>query len=450
MTHEQTFEISAVAKQLSVRYQILRPIGKSRCSVVYLALDQFERRKVAIKVARLDDTQNDGGELHKLWLTEVRSASHLKHPFITNTYEAGLMKEDGYTVMEYLSGGTLEPFIQPENLLPIERVVEILFKICKAFEYVYSIGILHLNIKPRNILFNQKGDVKVSDFGSCYQLKGDDTQAYEEGSLEYAPPEHFKNTSPDVRFDIYALGVIAYQLLTGHSPYLGGCAEMMSLQKINDDPKPLSEWCLNIPAKLSEIVLKAIARDPAHRYSEWTEFSDDLENALSASPDSKGIANESTDNFKNEIAQYASLAKLDFFREFDQNELWETVQISHWIRCTPGELIVTEGSSDSNIFVILLGEARVLKGKVILNHMKQGSCFGELAYLDRKSQLRTANVVAFTMLVVLIIDGESLRKSSDRLQTRFSGAFLRAMIGKITQSDKRIITLTEKLKSIIK
>jgi len=217
MTHEQTFEISSVAKQLSARYQILHQIGMSRCSVVCLALDQFEQRKVAIKVARLDDAKNDEGKSHKLWLSEVRSSSQLKHPFIVKTYEAGLITEDGYTVMEYLSGGTLQPFTQPDNLLPIERVVEILFKICKAFEYVYSIGILHLDIKPGNFLFNQNGDIKVSDFGSCYQLKGDDTQAYEEGALEYAPPEHFNNASPDVLFDIYALGVIAYQLLTGHT-----------------------------------------------------------------------------------------------------------------------------------------------------------------------------------------------------------------------------------------
>jgi len=325
--------------------------------------------------------------------------------------------------------------------------LKILFKICKAFEYVYSIGILHLDIKPGNFLFNQNGDIKVSDFGSCYQLKGDDTQAYEEGALEYAPPEHFNNASPDVLFDIYALGVIAYQLLTGHTPYSGGCAEILTFQKLYEDPIPLSKWGLNIPARLSTVVMIAIARDPAHRYSTWTALSEDLEDVLSEPPNSKDITNESTNDFTHESAKYASLAKLDFFREFNQNELWETVQISNWIRCTPGEPIVSEGASDPNVFVIITGEANVLKGKVIINQMKLGSCFGELAYLDKKSQLRTADVVASTMLVVLSIDGERLRKSSDGLQARFSGAFLRAMIGKITQSDRRIIALTEKLKA---
>jgi len=372
-------------------------------------------------------------------MNEIRLSGQLKHPFIVDTYEAGLIEGGGYIVMEYLSGGTLKPFIQPDKLLPIERVVEILFKVCKALEYVYSFGILHRDIKPGNILLNQNGDIKVSDFGSCYQSNGEETQVLDVGTFDYVPPEQFKNASPNVQFDIYATGLMAYQLLTGHVPYTGKTSESLIYQKLYVDPPPLSEWRKDIPPRLSDVILRAIARDPVQRYGEWKAFSDDLEGALSTSRNYKEIINDSS--------KYASLSKLDFFREFDQRELWETIQVSTRILYKPGETIVSEGEAGTSIYVIIVGEADVFKEGAKINRMKPGSCFGEIAYLDKATQIRTASVVASTMLVALCIDGERLRKSSDGLQARFSCAFLRAMLDKIAQSDSRYIAMTERMAS---
>jgi serine/threonine protein kinase len=435
-TSPDQFSDPSIAEELSARYKILKTIGKGGCGIVYLAYDQFEERQVAIKIAHLDDSKSAGGRLHKLWMNEIRLSGQLKHPFIVDTYEAGLIKAGGYIVMEYLSGGTLKPFTQPDKLLPIERVVEILFKVCKALEYVYSVGVLHRDIKPGNILLDQNGGIKVSDFGACYQSSGEDTQVLNVGTLDYVPPEQFKNASPNVQFDIYATGLMAYQLLTGHLPFTGNTSESLIYQKLYVDPPKLSEWRKEIPARLSEVILRAVARDTAQRYGEWKAFSDDLEGVLSASH-SKEISSD--------ISKYASLSKLDFFREFDQKELWETVQISNWIRYKPGEPIVSEGDMGLCFYVIIIGEADVLKGDVKINRMKPGSCFGELAYLDKATQMRTASVVASTVLAALCIDGERLRKSSDGLQARFSGALLKAMLGKIAQSDNRFIAMTERM-----
>ena len=446
MSPEQLYDLSVV-KELSARYKILKPIGNGECGVVYLALDQFEQREVAIKVARLNGAADADGKPHELWMNEVRSAGQLKHPFIVDNYEAGLIEAGGYIAMEYLPGGSIKPFIQPDKLLPIERVVEILFKVCKALEYVHSMGILHRNIKPSNILLKQNGDIKVSDFGSCYQsnsremqVHGRETLVLDAGMFDYVPPELFMNALPNVQFDIYATGLMAYQLLTGHAPYTGSTPKNMIYQKISVDPPPLSEWRQDIPARLSEVVLRAIARDPAQRYCEWKELSDDLVGALSASRTPREISNDSS--------KYEALAKLEFFREFNQKELWEAVQISNWIRYKSGDAIVAEGDAGTSMYVIVIGEADVLKGNVKINHMKPGSCFGELAYLDQGSQLRTAGVIASTMLVALCIDGQRLRKSSNGLQARFSGALLRAMLRKITQSDKRYIALTERMRGM--
>lgn len=437
-TSSDQFTGPSIAKELSARYKISSLIGKGGCGVVYLAYDQFEQRQVAIKVAQLGDAKNADGRLHKLWMNEIRLSGQLKHPFIVDTYEAGLIEEGGYIVMEYLPGGTLKPFIQPDKLLPIERVVEILFKVCKALEYVYSIGILHRDIKPSNILLDQNGDVKVSDFGSCYQSDGEETQVLNVGTFDYVPPEQFKNVSPNVQFDIYATGLMAYQLLTGHAPY-SGTSESLIYQKLYVDPPLLSEWRQDIPAKLSEVVLRAIARDPTQRYSEWKTLSEDLGWSLSATRNSQEINNDSS--------KYTSLSQHEFFREFNQKELWETVQVSTRMLYKPGEKVVSEGDIGTSIYVIIAGEADVFKGNLKINHMKPGSCFGELAYLDKASQLRTASVVASTMLVVLCIEGERLRISSDGLQARFSGALLRAMLDKIAQSDSRFIAMAERMAS---
>ena len=426
------FANTSVAKELSARYKLLKMIGQGGCGVVYLAYDQFEERQVAIKLAQISGAEGADGKLHKLWINEIRLSGQLKHPFIVDTYEAGFIKDGGYIVMEYLPGGTLKPFTQPDKLLPAGRVVEILFKVCKALEYVSSLGILHRDIKPGNILLNANGEAKVTDFGACYQSNGEETQVLNVGSLNYVPPEQFRNAIPNVQFDIYATGVMAYMLLTGHSPYTGNTSESLIYQKLNVDPPPLSKWRQDIPARLSEVVLRAIARDPAQRYSDWKTLSDDLEQTLSA------LNNKET---LNDSSKYASLSQLDFFHEFGQKELWETVQISTWIRYQPGDKIVSEGDAGTSIYIIVVGEASVLRGGINMNRMKKGSCFGELAYIDKATHLRTASVVASTMLVALCIEGERLRNSSDGLRARFASAMLRAMLGKIAQADSRYIAL---------
>ena len=431
-------QLASVAEELSERYKILRQIGKGGNGVVYLAQDQFEQREVAIKVASFDDAEKSDEMRHKLWMNEVRMASQLKHPFIVNTYEAGLINAGGYyIVMEYLSGGTLSPFIKPGNLLSVERVIEILFKVCKALEYVHSMGILHRDIKPGNILLDHNGEIKVSDFGSTYQTNSNEVQMLDVGTVDYVPPEQFKNVPPNVQFDIYAAGLMAYQLLTGHVPYTGNTSESLVYQKLYVEPHPLSKWRQDIPARLADVVLRAIASDPLQRYSTWKALTDDLEGTISTADSTREVANDSS--------KYASLSKLEFFREFDQKELWETIQISSWIRFKAGQAIFSEGHAGTNINVIIIGEADVLKGYSKIDQVKQGNCFGELAYIDKVNQLRTTSVVASTMLVALCIDCERLHNASDGLHARFSHALLRGALGKIAQYDRQLTAMSDPL-----
>jgi serine/threonine protein kinase len=420
----------------SARYKVQKRIGTGRNGVVYLGHDLYRKRDVAIKFSPFNDQYAHEGS-HKKWMEEVQSINKIKHPFIVEVYEAGVVKEGCYVVMEYLPFPTLWQFIHTGNLLPVDQVVEILFKLCKAAEQVHSNGILHCDIRPNNIFLKENGDIKVSDFSSFSEsTRNDDLHVPEDGTFDYLCPELLKNEPPNMQSDIYAIGVLGYQMLTGHKPYLYQ-NENHVYQRLFTDPFPLTEWRPDLPLRLSKTILRSIALDPSQRFKKCSSLSLELEKALLNTQKSKEVTNDSN--------KFAIMSKLGFFREFEQKELWETVQISDWVRRQPGDTIVSEGDSGTSIYVILKGEADVLKTDVKISVMKAGSCFGELAYLEKAPNIRTATVIASTELLSLCIDGTRLRKSSIALRARFSDAFLRAILVKIQKSDSRILSLTERV-----
>ena len=208
------------------KYEIRERLGEGMTSIVYLAHDSFANRDVAIK--RLySEALNDPlrGQLYRrLMVTEASLAGKLNHPHIVQIYDAVLSDDESYIVMEYVAGGTLEPFCQPDNLLPYDRLVEIIFKCTRALDYAYHEGITHRDIKPANILLanrdNLGGDIKISDFGAALlATETDKTQVSGVGSPAYMSPQQVRELQLDHRTDIYSLGVVMYQLLSGRLPF---------------------------------------------------------------------------------------------------------------------------------------------------------------------------------------------------------------------------------------
>jgi len=431
---EQTLSLDA-NDSFRHRFEMRKELGRGAAGEVHLAFDIYLQREVALKITRSSYLDNPQESLRnrKMWLNETRLAGKLKHPFIVEVYEACSTDDFDYLVMEYLPGGTLKQHTAFDNLLPLNRLIDILYKVCNALDYSYKMGILHRDIKPSNVLLGENNEVKVSDFGAAFLLNSDTTQVDMVGTLPFMPPEQFAQARPSMQSDVYAVGVMAYQLLTGMLPFTAKSYDEMIYQKLHDEALPLEKRRLDIPPALRFAVHRAMHFDKDMRYSSWKAFCDDLAAAL------PGVARPEEVRF--DAGHFDVLRNLIFFSSFTDNEVWETVGISRWQESRAGETIVREGDVSSSLFVIIDGEASVTKNEVELTRMHTGSCFGEIAYLDETRHARLATVTAITDMRLIVIEGESLQNASDGLQASFAKAFLNLMIARIKDTDRRLLSV---------
>src|SRR5688572_14757313 len=234
------------------KYEGIKELGKGATSSVYQAYDPFQKRQVAIKVVfpeALGDKEH-GKRYRKLFVTEASLAGKLSHPHIVAIYDAVAEEEASYIVMEYVDGTTLEPYARVENLLPLSRVLEIIYKCARALDYAAREGVIHRDIKPANILLAGETDIKISDFGAALNAASDSTQITGIGSPAYMSPEQVREQQLTYQTDIFSLGVVFYQLLTGRLPFLGTNNYSIIYQIINVDPAPPSRFRNEVPPQV--------------------------------------------------------------------------------------------------------------------------------------------------------------------------------------------------------
>lgn len=417
------------------RFEMRKELGRGAAGEVHLAYDTYLQREVALKITRsgyLDNPQ-ESIRNRKMWLNETRLAGKLQHPFIVQVYEACSTDDFDYLVMEYVPGGTLKQHTAFDKLLPIDRLIDILYKVCNALDYSHKMGILHRDIKPSNVLLGEDNAVKVSDFGAAFLLNSDTTQVDMVGTLPFMPPEQFAQARPSIQSDIYAVGVMAYQLLTGMLPFTAKSYDEMIYQKLHEEALPLETRRQDIPQALRFAVHRAMHRDKEMRYQNWKALCDDLVAALPSVARPQEIRFDSV--------HFDMLRNLSFFAGFSDNEVWETVGICQWQERKAGECIVREGDVSTSLFVMLSGEATVTKNEVELTRMHAGSCFGEIGYLDEERHVRLATVTAISDMRLIMIEGESLQHASDGLQASFAKAFLSLMISRIKDTDRRLLAV---------
>jgi serine/threonine protein kinase len=294
-------------------------------------------------------------------------------------------------------------------------------------------GVLHRDIKPANVLLGADGDVKISDFGAAFSAGSDLTQVDMVGTLPFVAPEHFRKAHPSQQNDIYAVGVMAYQLLTGRYPFTAKSPADLIYQKLNEEVLSLESWRNDIPQALRFAVHRAMHQDRELRYTSWRDFSDDLAAALPQ------VAIPEDSRF--DSTRFNFMRKFAFFADFSDAEIWETLDISRTLSMGTGKTIIEEGNVGNNLFIITSGQVVVTKNSKEINRMGSGSCFGEIGYLDEVKHLRSSSVTATTSLELIEIEGKSLRRASDGLQSRFSRALLTQMVAQMRNADQLIFSM---------
>ena len=267
-------------KTLNGRYKIQSLIGTGGMAAVYLANDLILDRLVAIKVLRLDFRQND--DAMRRFRREALSATQLTHPNIVGVYDVGQSQEMNYIVMEYVEGTDLKDYVRQRGALHPIEAVRIMMQIVSAIAAAHQNRIIHRDIKPQNILIDREGNVKITDFGIAVALS--DTSLTQTntllGSVHYLSPEQARGGMATIQTDIYALGIVLYELLTGRVPFDGESAVSIALKHFQEPLPPVMNPSVMIPQSLENIVLKATAKDPMNRYRSCYEMFQDLKTCL--------------------------------------------------------------------------------------------------------------------------------------------------------------------------
>ena len=267
-------------KTLNGRYKIQSLIGTGGMAAVYLAKDLILDRLVAIKVLRLDFRQND--DAMRRFRREALSATQLTHPNIVGVYDVGQSQEMNYIVMEYVEGTDLKDYVRQRGALHPIEAVRIMMQIVSAIAAAHQNRIIHRDIKPQNILIDREGNVKITDFGIAVALS--DTSLTQTntllGSVHYLSPEQARGGMATIQTDIYALGIVLYELLTGRVPFDGESAVSIALKHFQEPLPSVMNPSVMIPQSLENIVLKATAKDPMNRYRSCYEMFQDLKTCL--------------------------------------------------------------------------------------------------------------------------------------------------------------------------
>jgi serine/threonine protein kinase len=414
------------------KYPVIREIARGGTSRVYLGRDPFANRDVAIKlVSAADGIESDlRRRFHKVFVNEASLVGKLIHPHIMAIYDADASDDFSYIVMEYVDGPTLEHFCNVTSLLPVDRIVEVAFKCSLALDFAHRHGIIHRDIKPANILIGAQGDIKISDFGVALHSGGDHTHLQGVGSPAYMSPEQVQDKELTHQTDIYSLGVVLYQLLTGKLPFIAANKASLLYQILNIDPSPPSTYRTEIPEQLDKVVMHALNKDSRLRHQTWGEFSRELTQTyrhLALPPESIS-----------DTEKFNAIRSLGFFQNFRDVEIWETVRIAAFRRIQPDKIIIREGDIGENFYVIAAGQARVTKANTELDVLNAGDCFGEILYFEHIRAKRITTIASITALTIIEIKALALQKASDACQKQFNQAFLKILIARLDTASDRL------------
>lgn len=421
MAHVMPEPTKTQASQTIGKYELIRPIGDGNMGTVFLARDPFSLQDVAVKIATPKPADEDriARRRRKLFYIEAKAAGMLRHPNIVATIDAGIEDDRRYLVMEYVQGAsTLDRYCAPDNLLPVERVVGILLKCALAFGFAHDKGVVHRDIKPKNIMLTQDNEVKICDFGLALITSADinDTQVMGRlGSPRYMSPEQVSEEMVTNQSDIFSLGIVAYEMLTGISPFKADNISAIAKRITREPHKPITEFRDDVPPALVHIIDRTLKKHPAGRYQSAMDLAGDL-----------SLIHDEMRHTASKLSgtrQFERISRLSFFDEFEEAEILEAVNTAEWQEFDPGSEIIVEGEFDENFYLLVSGKVSVRRADVEVDVLEPGATFGELGFIV--NQARTATIIADDKVIVLKIRASLIDRTSVNCQLRFQKAFLK-------------------------
>ncbi|MFH0823134.1 MAG: serine/threonine-protein kinase [Pseudomonadota bacterium] len=416
------------------RYEIVRAIGEGGMGKVYLAMDRIIRRPVAVKVfelERLTGSDMPRERVMRDFFLETQTAGALLHPNIVVVYDVGKKGELLYMVMEFVYGETLLEHQRREGF-GMKKAIEIIYELALALDYAHGKGVVHRDIKPENIILSSHGVPKITDFGIARFRKHLKTRDHVlVGSSRFMAPEQILGREQDHRVDIYQLGVVLFELLTKQTPFKGVGIESTLSKICTEDPPPPGRINPEIPTAIDDIVVKCLQKSPAQRYDTAKALADALGTLL------KGGMHQGLHADQELVSD---LRKFELFSLFTDREIQEIATVGQFVTCKAGEHIIKEEEVDSNFFILLDGNVKVVKADRVLSNFLPGACFGEVGAFAR--QRRSAGVIAETDCTLLQVNALLVRELDPLLQLKMLHTVVRNLSTLVISLDAELTNLS--------
>jgi serine/threonine protein kinase len=409
------------------RYEIVKKLGQGSKGLVYLGKDPYIERQVAIKVYRLpnDMVAKNVEKYKKNFFIEAQLAGRLLHPNIVTVYDADLHEDLCYITMEYVDGATFAQYCKPQHLLPAEKVLEMVFSVCKGLDYAHQNSVIHRDIKPSNLILGANGQVKITDFSIAYVKRTQSTlETGLVGSPAYMCPEQIKEETVTEKSDLFSLGSVLYELLTGIKAFDGENEYAIMYKIINEEPTAVSDLRPELPQIIGQILNRAFSKNPAQRYQTSMEFAYDLRLAL------HGLQNTTQETLDIELLHY--IQTLPFFHDFNETQIGEILKVTEVIKVQAEETVIQEGEVDDSFYILISGEVTVRKGHKVVTTLGKGQCFGEMAYLT--GEARNASIITENECILLKFSSTLLDGISEAIQLLFFKNFAQTIIHRLSNS----------------
>jgi serine/threonine protein kinase len=423
--------VATAPSQQVGKYRLVKSLGKGTSGTVYRAVDTFTGKEVALKIvdpAVFNDPEF-GSARHAQFLSEASLAGMLIHPHVVTLLDAVVQKDRAHIAMELITGGDLSQHVKPGTLLPVADVIEICYNCCSALDYTTRVGIIHCDIKPANIMIAEGTDVRITDFGAAVLHKTNVVRNADMGSPHYAAPERITREELTFHSDMYSLGVVLYELLTGRRPFVANGIDELVDKILNEEPAPPSSVRPDLSQIVDRVVLRALRKKPEERYQSWAEFAFELAEVSRhvLSPDSVPEADK-----------LHALKRVQALEALSDAELWEIARAGHWSRVKADDVVVYEDFPGSQFYFLAAGSAKVIRRERLLNLINAGEFFGEMAYLLGGQQRRQATVMVTKDGVIAEFTPDALGRMSLDAQLLLTRALARNLVERLTLANVRL------------